>query len=55
MVLREPTVEAHQVQKAVTALLKHVQTQQRKQSDLFDEDELLYLVSAPLSDPSTQT
>ena len=44
MVSREPGVEEKQVLKAVVALLKHVQAQRQKQAELFEDDELLYLV-----------
>ena len=45
MVAREPVVDEQQILKAVTALLKHIEAQQQKHNELFDDEELLYLVS----------
>ena len=45
MVSREPKIDQQQVQKAVVALLKHIEAQKSKQNDLFEDEELLYLVT----------
>jgi hypothetical protein len=38
-------LQEEQIKKAVTALLRHIEKQKGGSKDLFEEDELLYLVS----------
>lgn len=44
MIQREPKIDRQQVHRAAVALLKHIAAQQARKSDLFDEDEIIYLV-----------
>lgn len=46
MTQREPKIDRQQVHRAAVALLKHIAAQQARKSDLFDEDEIIYLVIA---------
>lgn len=46
---KAPGLKQEQIQKAVTALLKHIGTQKEGSKDLLEEEEYLYLVSSLLA------
>jgi hypothetical protein len=47
-----PGLDEAQLKRAVTALLKHVAKQHEGAKELFDDDELLYLVRARRQAPA---